>query len=154
MPMSRDRELARAIAREHTEVHRRVDEVQREVERLGAESGPAHTPGGLHTLLASLAEHLQQHFELEERGGFLGGHGAQHTGTQRVVDDLVAQHRDFESRIATLLDGAERADTSQTSLSDAFVEGLQQFITDLLAHEHRENELIQELIGRDVGTGD
>lgn len=154
MPTSRKHELAREIAREHAEVHRRVEEVQRELDRLGEESGPAHGPGGLHTTLSSLAEHLERHFELEEHGGFLGDHGPQHAGTQRVVEKLIAEHRDFESRLATLLDGVERADTSQTALSDAFVESLRQFISDLFAHERQENELIQELVGRDLGAGD
>ena len=51
------------------------------------------------------------------------------------------------------MDGVRRAGAGP-ELSESFVGALRSLLHDLSEHERRENELILDLVGRDIGAGD
>jgi hemerythrin-like domain-containing protein len=147
-----DPALAREIEREHQSVREAIRTLREEIARLQAEPGPGHPPGRLSGMLGMFRVHLARHFALEEQGRFLGSPArARDPGVQRTVERLLADHRGFERDIGKLLDASERASAGDADLTDRFVTALEGFLAELDRHEHLENELVQELVNRDVG---
>ena len=150
-----DPALAREIEREHVSVREAVAALRGEIARLRAEPGPHHAPDRLSGMLGMFRVHLARHFALEEQGHFLGDLPApRDPGVQRIVEDLLADHRGFERAVGRLLDASQRADDGDAELTEVFTQSLAGFLDDLERHERTENELIQELANRDVGAVD
>lgn len=152
--MPSQRELKLQIEREHAILRNAIEDIRGELSRLKTEKGPAHTSGKLSGMLQMFEHHLRRHFELEEEGGFLVEHAELNPGINRRIRQLRAEHAALASRVASLRRSIDRTDAGAACLPDAFVESLGSFLAELWVHEQAENELLQELVYRDVGAGD
>lgn len=153
MPSSQEN-LAERIAREHAALGRAMREVKSEIVRL--RSGPAgdQRAGVVFGMLSMFAHHLHSHFALEEQDGFIGDTVSGDAGTSRQVDALLAEHRALENELAALVDSAARANAAGGGFSESFVDALDRFMAHLKAHEHAENEVVQEFLVRDQAAAD
>jgi hemerythrin-like domain-containing protein len=150
--MKSDRERAVQIALEHAAVNNAIRDIRDEIDRLRSEPGPEHQAGELSGMLSAFGQHLKRHFEFEEHDGFLSDSEGFDARTQRVIDLLLAQHREFERRLVALVDGVKRAELGDGRLSDAFVEELRVLLAELVQHEDVENELVQRIVIRDMNA--
>jgi hypothetical protein len=100
-----------------------------------------------------LKEHLQLHFVHEETGGYFAEALAEAPRLRCRADALLQQHPQFLEMLDHLHRFAEAGIPGEswwTQLQDAFDE----FRLRFQQHEHRENELLQEAFGRDIGAED
>ena len=146
-------DLARMVAEEHASMRRSIETIRHELERLQREGGIERGSGRLPSLLGDFRDHLRRHFELEETDGLLGEE-ANDPGTQRIIERLLAEHRDLEQRVDRLVDEARRAEARDAGLSAAFAEELHDVLVFLFRHEQMENRLVQQLVYQDHGGGD
>ena len=152
--MLETKNLAHEIRREHAQLLGGISEIEGELERLEAEAGPVHHPGKLLGLLTMFKHHLVRHFELEEQGGFLV-EGSQINATRRrTILTLLEEHKAIQIRLDGLIEGLEQVECGTACLPETFITELKALLTDLHAHEHTENELVQELAYRDTAAGD
>jgi len=146
-----NKSLAKNIAREHAEVRGTILDIRQEIRRLQSEAGPAHEVGNLRKLFASFAQHLKRHFELEEGGGFIGEYPE--PGTQRVVKELLGQHRLFERDLDALLAAIVSSEEGKACLSDECAHELEAFLQRLEQHERAEIDLLQKTVYHETGGG-
>ena len=152
--MAKDRDTATRIALEHAAVRNVIRDVRSELERWRDRPTPAHPVGRLGDLLTDLAEHLRRHFRLEEEGGYLSVDPELDPGKRRIVQTLLDQHRDFERRLAAVLDRARRAEEAGVRLPQDFAATVDELLDEIRRHESAENELLQKLVLHDLGGGD
>jgi hemerythrin-like domain-containing protein len=152
--MTKTQDIVTRIKDEHVELRSALRDIRGELERLLAERGPEHRVGKLGAMLRMFGAGLVHHFELEERGGLGESAEGLDPGSQRALAKLLEQHRDFERRVARLLDSVQQVERGRACLPDGFVRELQDFLAELLEHESAENELFQRLVLQDIGGGD
>jgi iron-sulfur cluster repair protein YtfE (RIC family) len=103
--------------------------------------------------LVSLASQLETHFEEEEVAGVFDDVVERAPRLSERVDQLKQQHNELRTALAAINQTAGSGDgTAQwwNDLSEAFHE----FSTNLMHHEHSENELVQEAYTQDIGSKD
>lgn len=107
----------------------------------------------LQACLASLRDYLQEHFTLEERGGFLEESVARMPRLGPAVAALVAQHptllAELDKIIASLPSSIESA-AVWCQTGQAFAG----FAAHMMAHERSENAVVQEGYNEDLGLVD
>lgn len=149
--MTSDRDRANQIAHEHAEVRTTIGAIRGEMDRLRAEAGPEHGTGQLPAMLRDFELHLVSHFEIEESGA--STQSQQGSKTFTFPEHLLQQHRDLELKLRLLIDAAESAQEGQACLSDAYVDGLSEFLSLLLQHEADENAIVQKHILESASAG-
>lgn len=103
-------------------------------------------------LLARLETLLRDHFELEERGGYLEEALTRAPQLSSTATRLVKEHGSLLGRIRDLHERARS--TSADDLRDAaFAESVGQFAEQLHDHEIAENRLLQDAYLEDRGGG-
>jgi hypothetical protein len=105
------------------------------------------------SLVNALAVHLQTHFELEESDGYLSDLVQKSPGLAATVDRLMHEHSELMGDVNELVkrvreDFAINQDTSDLAHRFGTFRGK------LAAHEHEENQLLQEAYNLDLGTKD
>jgi hypothetical protein len=100
--------------------------------------------------LATTCTHLNEHFHLEEQGGYLDDVQTRQPRLQREVDELGGQHREMLDALGHLRDEAAVA----SDLDDVLRLKVRTWIDRLLQHEARENDVIQDAVDSDFGGGD
>lgn len=107
----------------------------------------------LQACLASLRDHLREHFAQEERGGFLEEAVARMPRLGTAVAALVAQHptllAELDKIIASLPSSTGSAVAWQQA-GQAFAE----FAAHMMGHERSENAVVQEGYNEDLGLVD
>ena len=116
-------------------------------------AGPAWQDGRVGSLLASLIDHLETHFNEEETGGFFDQLLELAPNSAPRIDALLLEHH----RLLGLADelsrdyhNATRTPASWRRLGDAF----ERFRQNLMVHECEERHLLQETHSRDIGSKD
>jgi len=103
--------------------------------------------------IAKLKDLLELHFEIEERGGFLGEIVESEPRYESQVETLLAEHRalleNFEKLRLLVHSGVESPALWARIESD-----FHKFVSRLLNHEHAEKQLLQCAYSDDIGTGD
>ena len=103
--------------------------------------------------LASLASQLETHFEEEEIAGVFDDVVERAPHLSERVDQLKQQHKELRIAFAGIKQLASSGDGTVkwwNKLSKVFHD----FSTDLMHHEHTENELVQEAYTQDIGSKD
>jgi hypothetical protein len=135
----------------HRELHSRLLTLKAAYAEPGA-AGPQRIDA-VATLLAELREHLREHFEQEETGGFLEESIARMPRLSGAAGDVIADHPRLLAELDSLLESVGRRDTSAAGWSEAS-RGFAVFTDHLLAHERNENAVVQAGYNEDLGFGD
>lgn len=146
---------------EHDPDHVFFEKVQSDNEKLRELLGGVTRifAGGLENVdraaesLASLASQLETHFEEEEIAGVFDDVVERAPHLSERVDQLKQQHNELRNAFAAINQSASSGDRTVQwwdNLSKAFHD----FSTDLMHHEHTENELVQEAYTQDIGSKD
>ena len=101
--------------------------------------------------LVDIRTHLQDHFDAEERDGYLG---PALTAAPRFADEagvLRAQHEEFLQRLDSM---SSRLRTGDHEIWNCICAEIDAFVADLLKHEHHENAIVQAAFTDDNGAGD
>jgi len=141
-----------------------IKEDSHELRRLLAEAHAAVAgPVGMHMasrqlaeLLARLRDQLAMHFALEEAYGYFEEPLSVAPRLSSQADALRAQHRDLYLEICELVDQAQRRayhESNGNSLR-ALAADFLAFCDKLQQHESRENDLMTQAFGDDIGGGD
>lgn len=104
-------------------------------------------------LLEGLGQHIERHFVDEESGGFFEQVVEQAPRFSERADALRREHERLRAQMAELIAAGRAGGASDAwwqQLNDTFHE----FSRSLMQHENRENELLQEAYGEDVGSKD
>lgn len=101
--------------------------------------------------IADIREHLQQHFDSEERDGYLGPALNVAPRYSEEAEELRAQH----VRLLQTLDalGARLRTGDHEVWNNACAE-IAAFVNELETHEHAENNIVQAAFNDDTGAGD
>ena len=139
-PTSRQ-SLADAVAAEHLALRAEIRRLNRDLDELqdGLSGEPIRQK-----LLADLRgfrAHLQRHFQLEERNGYVGGATVDDPGTVREVADLVGEHRRFELDTQDLIERLAEAAAGRGELAGTFETELRTLLGRLAIHESKEDAL-------------
>lgn len=150
-----ERSIIQEIAEEHAVIRATMRQIHAELDRLLAHPARSGGEWELPALLRSFREHLVRHFELEESGGLLGdAKGFYNTSTQRIVETLIAEHRDLKRRVTRILDEVSGGVVPGPIVQSCHDREIRKLLTDLTRHETVENALLQTLICREAGSGD
>ena len=103
--------------------------------------------------LLDLRDHLRDHFEQEEKGGFLEESIARMPRLSGAAREVVAEHPRLLAELDTLLESLPMRDIRREAW-DAAVLGFATFTDHLLAHERNENAVVQQGYNEDFGFGD
>lgn len=101
----------------------------------------------------ALCHHIQAHFEAEESKGYFAEAVLQAPRVSERVAALEAQHvllREQLTKIAEVVGAFEATGDDWKVLA----EHIHQFSVDLMHHENKENELLQEVFTDDIGSKD
>jgi hypothetical protein len=136
---------------EHQNLMRRIAELRKwwsELDALGARKF-----GEMAFRVQELRDLLAEHFEGEERDGYLASALAVAPHLSVQAADLCRQHPQFLDRldnvIARVRDSEPSSDYWRTARDE-----LEQFLADLRQHERSENAIVQTAFRDDVGTTD
>ena len=135
---------------EHQELMEKITELQKfwhEVDELGI--GPKCQE--LADRLADIREHLQLHFDAEERDGYLGPALKMAPRFAQEADALRAQH---VTMLQTLDGLGGRLRAGGHDIWNSVCAEIEAFVSDLEHHEHRENGIVQAAFNDDGGVGD
>ena len=103
--------------------------------------------------LVALIEHLDQHFQDEETGGFFDEVVAQAPRYADRTNALREEHVRLLKQIRGLADAARRGEPSDSWWKE-LEDGFHDFSKSLMHHENQENELLQDTYDEDVGSKD
>jgi hypothetical protein len=103
--------------------------------------------------LGGLRDYLRQHFEQEERGGFMEESIARMPRLSVVARDVLADHPRLLAEIDGLLERLPKGDISAAAWA-AVRQDFAVFTDHLLAHERNENAVVQEGYNEDLGLDD
>ena len=147
------------IAKEHVAIRETMSRIEQELDRIAKQPTPQTEHWELPDLVRSFRTHLRRHFQLEEEGGLLGAAVQYYDArSRRVVEELVAEHREFErtiDRIAAELSGVVLNDEAPAPVvQDCYDGDIRRLLTGLSTHEQLENELLESIIQTNSESGD
>ncbi len=135
---------------EHQELMRKVTDLKHfwhEVSELGI--GPKCFE--LADRISDIREHLQEHFDAEERDGYLGPALTTAPRYSEEADELRAQHVTFLQALDSM---TSRLRSGDQEVWNSICGEVEKFVDDLQTHEHRENNIVQAAFTDDTGAGD
>ena len=103
--------------------------------------------------MESLSAHIETHFNQEELAGFFDRIVDRAPRLSEQIDDLRAEHQSMLGEVRSLHEVALGGDGSPgwwQRLEDKFHE----FSKELMHHEHKENQLLQQAYDEDIGAAD
>lgn len=103
--------------------------------------------------LTDLRDHLCDHFDQEEQGGFLEESIARMPRLSAAARDVVAEHPQLLAELDALLADLPVGDIREEAWQAAG-HGFATFTDHLLAHERNENAVVQQGYNEDFGFGD
>ena len=144
--MSRSRSsLAESLGRAHRALLadlRKLDEAT----RAPSETGSAN----LKTRLEATQRHVAEHFRLEEHDGYMDAVRKREPRLERTILELLEEHRQLAQSLEALI---SRAGPEQI-VDEPFRHDIRAWTARLRRHEAREDGLVQEVYGLDIGTED
>ncbi|GIW83076.1 MAG: hypothetical protein KatS3mg105_4883 [Gemmatales bacterium] len=107
----------------------------------------------LRTMIEQLQKtraHLLQHFQLEERDGYMEPVLRRRPEFHRTASNLLQEHADLAARLDKLL-----ADLSSAShWNEPLAQNVRDWLDQLRSHEIRENKLVHEAFNVEIGAED
>ncbi len=144
---SQNEDLCEQIQREHDELRELLGNVhQTLVNRSESVANVAQVMG-------SLREHAITHFREEEEDGFFDQVISIAPRVTERANGIRDEHQQLAAEVDRLVEMTSGGDGSPAwwqQLNDAFHE----FSKDLMHHESKENELLQEVYTEDIGSAD
>jgi len=140
-----------AFLDEHRKLAQKLAELRRwwdELDQLGSRKF-----GEMAYRIEELRGLLAEHFEEEERDGYLASALAIAPQYATQADDLAHEHVQFLERLDGLVGRLREAAPASEYWRNAREE-LNQLLADLRQHEHRENAIVQTAFGSDVAATD
>jgi len=107
--------------------------------------------------LGLLREHLRDHFEQEERGGFLEESVTRMPRLSQAMSQVLAEHPALLAELDGLIGTLEGVDISGPSAAGAWTAAerdFDRFARNLISHERNENAVVQEGYNEDLGLAD
>ena len=104
----------------------------------------------LRTRLRATRNHITAHFRFEEQEGYMDAVRKREPRLERTVRQLVQEHGQLAASLEALVRGAETA----TRLEDRLCKEVHAWVARVRGHERRENELVQNTFGLDIGAED
>ena len=138
-----------SLAESLTEAHRALFHDLTGLERLIC-PGPNVALTELRNRLGRTYTHLCEHFRLEEKNGYLDNLAEDQPRFHALVEQLGEEHRALRQALDLI-----HADTIvASSVDDALLQRIREWIGRVRQHEARENELVQDAADSDVDTQD
>ena len=103
--------------------------------------------------LDSLIDYLRRHFQHEEDGGFFGEIAALAPRLSERAEEVCREHVELLTAIESFRDTA-RGGTATGAWWERLNSEFHRLMKDLMHHERREQDLLQEAFNVDIGTGD
>ena len=113
--------------------------------------GPKFEEMGLR--IKALRDSLADHFEVEERDGYLAPALDVAPRFTRQASELQRQHQQFLEVLDRFIEQLQTCDSSIRCWQDARQE-FEDFLDQLLEHERAENTIVQSAFTEDLGSGD
>jgi hypothetical protein len=113
-------------------------------------SAAKHGLESLRARLETTRAHIVEHFRFEEENGYMEAVRKREPRLERAVDQLADEHRqllDSLDALRTEIASAANEDGTVAAKVTAWVQKVQQ-------HEARENHLVQDAFGLDIGAED
>lgn len=104
-------------------------------------------------MLEDLAQHVLDHFEHEEQGGYFADAIQAAPRLRRRIKVLLGEHTQMSLQLIALHQCAA-SDSAGSSWWQELEAGFEEFCERFTAHEEAENRIAQEVYGDDIGTGD
>lgn len=117
----------------------------------GAGDGP--TLATSRDLLEELQTHLEKHFEIEERGGYLAEALQAAPRFTKKAETLKDQHPEFRTQLTELIELTSTEDDPRAAFQE-LLEKFHAFTNALWQHESAENEILQRAFEEDVAAAD
>jgi hypothetical protein len=108
------------------------------------------TPERARQFLVELRAHVAQHFRCEEEGGYMATVLQRRPQSERVVRQLLAEHRPMLEELDVLLREAATA----AKIDDGFRGRVMAWAELLRRHEADENILVEDAFNQDIGPED
>jgi hypothetical protein len=140
-----DPPIAEAISHAHTALLRdlkALEVVARRASTNGLET--------LRTRLETTRAHIVEHFRFEEEDGYMDAVRKLEPRLARAVEQLAEEHR----QLLDSLDALRREIATMPSANEAVAAKVTSWVQKVQQHEARENHLVQDTFGLDIGTED
>lgn len=156
MPNPSDRTVEERIRQEHEELRELLGKVHRTLARR------PHSPTDVLKMLQSLYCQLQLHFDEEEVGGLFVEICSLAPRLSERAEALRVEHAWLNNRLLELIQCADSGCASDCANSDSNCDDerltleakFHEFSKELMQHERKENELLMEAYGDDIGASD
>ena len=138
----------RGILAEHQELKALLSQID---EALAARKATIDEVAGL---LGRLGDRLVKHFATEEEGGYFSEALTHAPQLISKANQLLAQHPKMCARAQEMVAAVQSGPVGGPDWWEQTAERFRAFRDELLKHESRENVLLQEAYGRDLGAHD
>jgi len=109
-----------------------------------------HNAAEVNARLDQIHQHITEHFQLEERDGYMDAVLKRDPHRDRSVAELLQEHRDMGQTLEALVKEARAA----KALDNSFGDRVRSWIHRVRSHESRENLLVQEVFNMDIAAED
>ena len=137
--------IAKAINRAHTALLRDLKALE-VIARRASTSGPE----ALRARLEAMRAHIIEHFRFEEEDGYMDAVRRLEPRLERAIEQLAEEHR----QLLDSLDALRTEIATLPSANEAVATKVSAWVQKLQKHEARENHLMQDAFGLDIGTTD
>ncbi len=147
MAASQTDDFLQMLSTEHVEISKRVSDLRRfwsEVNELG--DGPKYEEMGAR--IRQLRDHLAEHFELEEQGGYLASAIQRAPQLAEQAEQLKQQHQQILDTLDNYSSRLQACGESYQCWKDVLVD-IEQFLDLLHEHESTEAAIIVETLDVD-----
>ena len=144
------------ILQEHRELHALLRSTREAVRQTLETPAARPKPVGCQRIAAALTNlrnHLQEHFQQEEEGGYLEESLARLPRLAAEATRVLAEHPGLLDEADRLIERTSRGDISGSGWA-TFCQDVDRFATRLLDHERRENSVVQQGYNEDLGLAD
>ena len=146
-------DIARRALDEHRELKERTDALRKVLDTPRVETCWEWLEQ-LRAAVADFRAHLVEHMKIEETDGFMTPVLERRPTLRPNVEGLAKEHEkiaaDLSEIITCLADERDRL----REVYEGCLGRLQEFLTRLSDHEHRETKLVQQVFNLDMGAGD
>lgn len=130
------------IDEEHSAIRAIMRWIEAELARQAESPGGIRGDGPLLGPLRSFRDHLDRHFEFEERSGVLPAAIALRPEGSPTLEEWKQQHRDLQLQLNRAIRLLEQAAKTSAALAESFEAELRRVFADLREHDKLENRLL------------
>jgi hypothetical protein len=104
----------------------------------------------LRTRLRATRAHITKHFRFEEQEGYMDAVRKREPRLERTIRQLAEEHHELAQSLEALIGDVEGA----TRVEGKFCDHIRSWVERVRRHERRENGLVQNAFGLDIGAED